>query len=82
MKNNFFISLIFIFHCTYLSAENLLIESKKITLDKNNELSVFEDEVVITTSEKNIISDYVNMIKKGLITLKNNIEALDSKKHT
>ncbi len=84
MKNNFFISLIFIFYCTYLSAENLLIESRKITLDKNNELSVFEDEVVITTSENNIIrSDYAEYDKKkGLITLKNNIEALDRKKNT
>ena len=84
MKNNFFISLIFIFYCTYLSAENLLIESRKITLDKNNELSVFEDEVVITTSENNIIrSDYAEYDKKkGLITLKNNIEVLDNKKNT
>jgi len=83
MKSNFFFTLILIFTFSHLNAENLLIEAKKVTLDKKNELSIFENEVVITTSEKNIIkSDYAEYNKKkGLITLKNNIEAIDNKKN-
>ena len=83
MKNNFFLTFLLIFYSSYLNAENLLIESKKITIDKNNELSIFEEEVVITTSEKNIIkSDYAEYNKKkGIITLKKNIKAIDNKEN-
>ena len=83
MKNNFFLTFLLIFYSSYSNAENLLIESKKITIDKNNELSIFEEEVVITTSEKNIIkSDYAEYNKKkGIITLKKNIKAIDNKEN-
>ena len=54
MKNK--ISIIFILYFLFqidLSAENLKIESKKITINKNNQTSIFEDEVLIITSDKN-----------------------------
>ncbi len=81
MKNKIIILLIFLFFSSYLKAENLLIQSKKISLEKKSEISIFEDDVVITTSENNIIkSDYAKYNKKeGIIILKKNIRAIDNK---
>ena len=81
MKNKIIIILIFLFFSSYLKAENLLIQSKKISLEKKSEISIFEDDVVITTSENNIIkSDYAKYNKKdGIIILKKNIRAIDNK---
>ena len=81
MKNNIFISLFLILFSQSLKAENVLIESKKITLEKNAELSIFEENVVITTSENNIIkAEYAEYDKKnGVITLKNNVVATDNR---
>ena len=46
-------------------AENILIESKNITLDKNREISIFKDEVIVRTQENTqIASDLQNIIKK------------------
>ena len=60
-----------------------MISSKNIRLEKKGELSIFEEDVVITTSENNIIkSDYAEYDKKnGIITLKKNIQAIDNKKN-
>ncbi len=81
MKNNIFITIFLILFSQLLKAENVFIESKKITLDKNTELSIFEENVIITTSEDNIIkAEYAEYDKKnGIITLKKNIEANDNK---
>ena len=38
-----------------MNAEDLLIQSKVINIDKKKETTIFEDEVTITTSENNII---------------------------
>ena len=83
MKNKIFIFLIVVFFNAILKAENLLIESKKISLEKKGELSIFEEDVVITTSENNIIkSDYAEYDKKnGIIILKKNIQAIDNKEN-
>ena len=85
MKNSFliFFIFIFIFINSILKAENIFIESKTINLDKNTELSIFEDEVIITTPENSIIkSDYAEYNKKtGIIILKKNIEAIDNQKN-
>ena len=83
MKNNYF----FIFFSTLLltnaSAENLFIQSKNISLDKNREISIFENEVLVRTEENNeIISDYAEYDKKkGLIKFKDNILVTDNKKN-
>ncbi len=83
MKSKYLFFLITIFISSVLKAENLLIESKNITIEKKNELSIFENDVIITTPEKNIIkSDYAEYNKKkGIITLKNNIRAIDNEKN-
>ncbi len=83
MRNRFLFFLSLIVFSSVLKAENLLIESKKITLEKMGELSIFENSVIITTSENNIIkSDYAEYDKtKGIIILKRNIQAIDNKKN-
>ena len=55
MKNKILIILVFLLFSSMLKAENLLIESKNIRLEKKGEVSIFENDVVITTSENNII---------------------------
>ena len=79
MKNKLFYILIFFFLASAVNAENLVIESKNISLDKKKELSIFEGDVVITTPENKIIkSDYAEYNKKkGIIILKDNIIATD-----
>ena len=81
MKNRFVLILLlfFLILSSTAYAENLLIKSKNITLDKNKEISIFEKEVFIKTEENNtIISDYAEYNKKkGLLKLKKNIKAVD-----
>ena len=62
-------------------AENILIESKNITLDKNREISIFKDEVIVRTQENTqIASDFAEYNKKnGILILKENIVARDIK---
>ena len=83
MKNKFLVFFILIFFSSILKAENLLIESKKIILEKQKEFSIFEGDVVITTADNNIIkSDYAEYDKKkGIIILKKNVHAIDNKKN-
>ncbi len=79
MKNKIFIILISLFFNNIVFSENLLIESKNISLDKNKETSIFQDEVKIQTEDGKIInSSFAEYNKKtGLIVLKNNIKAID-----
>ncbi len=83
MKNKFLFFFILIFFSSILKAENLLIESKKIILEKQKEFSIFEGDVVITTADNNIIkSDYAEYDKKkGIIILKKDVLAIDNKKN-
>ena len=83
MKNKiFYIVFIFFFQFS-VHAENLLIESKKISLEKKNQISIFEEEVIVTTHEGDKIkSDYAEYNKKkGILVVKNNVEARDVKKN-
>ena len=81
MKNSIFIPffLICLFDIAY--AENLFIQSKKISIDKEREVSIFEDDVFAKTENDNTIkSDYAEYDKKkGIIIFKNNVIAFDSK---
>ena len=79
MKSKIFSFLFIIFFNFSVSAENIFIQSKKINIDKKTELSVFENDVTITTSENNIIkSDFAEYDKKrGTIVLKKNVEVID-----
>ena len=67
MRNNFFLNLIFfLFFSNYVNgAEKISIQSKNISLDKNKEISIFEEDVVITTVDGNTLkSDYAEYDKK------------------
>ena len=84
MRNNIFINLIFfLFLIKSGFAENITIQSKNITLDKNKETSIFQNDVVIRTQDESIIkSDYAEYNKlNGLIKLKGNIEATDNEQN-
>ncbi len=83
MKNKIFglsiiISIIILFN-TLLHAENIFIESKNISLDKNKKISIFENEVIIKTKENSTIkSEYAEYNKNnGLIKLKDKITIID-----
>ena len=80
MKNKLILIIILsIFH-TKLLAENLIIEAKNITLDKDRFTTIFENEVVIKTKEKVIKSNYVKYNKKtGILIIKDNIKVTDKK---
>ena len=81
MKNNFIIIFISLLISSISFAENLKIESKNITLDKNKEVTIFENEVFMENEDNNTIkSDYAEHNKStNLIILKNNIIAIDKK---
>ena len=74
MKNKFIIIFIFSLINNILSAENILIESKNIILDKNKSTSIFENEVIIKTdnnytinsefAEYNKLNKFVTIKKK------------------
>ena len=65
---------------SFLFAENFSIRAKNISLEKEKELTIFRDEVVITTEENEIIKGkYANMTKKGFIIIKDNITLVDKK---
>ena len=51
MKNKFFIFIFLFFFYSIAKSENLNIESKEIILDKNKNTSIFENKVVINTSD-------------------------------
>ena len=81
MKNKIFIIFLTFFLNSMSSAENLIIEAKNISLDKNKETSIFEKEVIVKTDDNKIIkSDYAEYNKKkNYLFLKSNIVALDQK---
>ena len=80
MKNKILAILLFFCSTAAIKAENLIIESKQISIDKNKQLSIFENDVVITTPENQIIeSDYAEYNKEdGIIILKKNVKAIDN----
>ena len=79
MKNKILYIIFFILFQFSVNAENLFIESKKITLDKKSEVSIFEENVVVTTKENDEIkSDYAEYNKKlGILIVKDNVKAKD-----
>ena len=69
MKSKLILTYFFLFWSSIALANNINIEAKNITIDKNKQTSIFETEVVIQTIEKNKIqSDYAEYDKsKGII---------------
>ena len=54
MKNKFLLIFITIFLSTKLFAENIFIEAKNISLDKEKEISIFRNDVTVKTIDKKI----------------------------
>ena len=46
MRANIIVIFYFLFNYAFLFAENISIESKNIILDKNKEISIFQDKVI------------------------------------
>lgn len=64
MKNNIFTLLSVIFFFNALAAENLNIKSSEISIDKNNNLTIFRGKVVATDSMNNIFKSEYAEYKK------------------
>ena len=79
MKNNLFIIFIIFFFAKNSYAENLDIEAGKIYMDKNDQISIFENKVVIKDESKNLIkSNYAKLDKKSnFLILKDNVVIVD-----
>ncbi len=81
MKNKLIIVFLILFKFE-AKAENLIIEAKNITLDKDKVTTVFENGVVVRAKNKTIKSDYVKYDKKkGYLLIKGKIVAEDDKKN-
>ena len=79
MKNRLFVFFTAFFFCTASLAENVSIEAKNITLDKDQEISIFENDVTVKTKDKIIKSEYVRYNKKkGILIIKENISVRDN----
>ena len=81
MKNNFIIILSVSIFFNSLQAENLLIQSQNIKLDKDKEISIFQNEVFVQTDKNHSIeSDFAEYNKKiGLVKFSGNIKLTDNK---
>ena len=80
MRNKFLIVLLTFFLSSNSFAENISIVAKNISFDKDKNITIFEDEVVVKTKNKTISSEYAKYNKKlGLLILKKNIIVIDDK---
>ena len=79
MKNNFLSLLFFIFLQNFLFAEEIDIKAKNIKIKKDNETTVFENEVEVIDKFNNVINaDYVEYDKKNnFLKLEGNISSKD-----
>ena len=80
MKNKNFIIFFLLLFTKNIQAEDLNIQAKNISLDKDGMTSIFKDDVIIKSKEKIIKSNYAKYNKKtGNILLQENIFAEDNK---
>ncbi len=81
MRNKILLLTLIFFYCIPLSAENIFIQSKNVSLNKKNQTTIFKDEVIVKTEEGiSIKSDYAEYDKeKAFLLLKDNIKAIDNK---
>ena len=81
MKNRFLFVFFFLIFNSSIKAENIIIEAKNITLNKNQKSSLFENEVKVETKEGYTIkSDTAEYNKEtGILILKKNIIGNDEK---
>ncbi len=81
MRNKILLLNLIFFYCIPLSAENIFIQSKNVSLNKKNQTTIFKDEVIVKTEDGiSIKSDYAEYDKeKAFLLLKDNIKAIDNK---
>ena len=80
MKNKIITIFFSIFFFKNAFAENISIEAKNISFDKDNNITIFENEVVVKTQNSIIKSDFAKHVKKdGLLILQKNVVILDKK---
>lgn len=81
MKNKIILLIFIIFIANSTLADNLFIQSKSISLDKNKEITIFENEVLVKTEDNNkITSEYAEYEKKkGYIKFKKKVKITDLK---
>ena len=80
MKNKIFLSLVIFFSILFEGsyAENVSIIAKNISIDKNDNSTVFEDEVIVETQNKTISGDYAKYDREnGYLVVKENIIIVD-----
>ena len=83
MKNNFFIIFFSMFFFSEIFAENMTIEAKNISFDKNTNTTIFEKNVIVKTTNKIIKSEFAKYYKNdGFLIVKENISILDNHKNT
>ena len=80
MRNKLLIFFYLVFFNTEVLAENININAKKISFDKNKKITIFENEVFFKTDTNDEIkADYAEYKKiDGFIKLEKNITAIDS----
>mgnify|MGYP001996295520 CR=1 FL=1 len=82
MKNKFFPIFFLFFLSSYSYAENMFIEAKDITLDKNKKSTIFKNDVRVKTLDKEITSQFAEYNKSTQeIILKTKITAIDEFKN-
>jgi len=83
MKNKLIIFVCLIFFNNTLFAENLIIKAKNISIDKKEQITIFENEVSVKTQDNYLItSDYAKYNKTtGVIILRDNIIGVDDKQN-
>ena len=81
MKNSFLIIIFVLILNSKSFAENVSIQAKNITLDKNNQISIFENDVIVTTEEGNEFKcNYVEYNRQtGILKLKENVVVKDKR---
>ena len=84
MKSKFIIIFFLFWPYSIALSENLFIESKNISIDKKNELTVFRDDVVAKTKDNYVIkSQYGEYSKKNkTLILKDKVKGLDQKNNS
>ena len=80
MKNKIYLSLVIFFSIVFenSNAENISIIAKNISIDKNDNSTVFEDEVMVKTQNKTIKGEYAKYDREnGYLIIKENIIIID-----
>ena len=84
MRNKFLLFFFLLIFSSKALAENIFIEAKNISFDKNKQISLFKNEVKVKTEDGYIInSDLAELNKEtGILILKNNIKGIDENNNT